>query len=192
MHADPVHVALEVAAALERVGVPYLIGGSVASTVWGEPRATLDVDFVVQLDVDQVELLAEALEADFVLERESMREAARQARHCNLIHLAPMLKVDLHVRRDVGHNGEEMRRARRVRLRDDPEGYARVATPEDTVLQKLRWFREEGEVSDRQWRDVLGVIKGSGRELDSAYLERWAEELEVADLLRRARGEARA
>ena len=185
---EPVAVALLVAHAFETLGVPYLIGGSLASTLHGEPRATLDVDFAAHLEQAHVEELVALLEPDFFIDAESVREAATSQGHFNAIHRRAILKVDVHVRPRSGHFAEEIRRARSIQL--STAGSARVATPEDTLLRKLWWYRLGGEVSDRQWRDTLGILKVRGMNLDLGYLRRWAPELAVADLLERALREA--
>lgn len=184
---DPIAVATEVAALLEQLGVPYLVGGSVASTMHGEPRATLDVDFVVHLDPDRVTPLCDALEPDYYVDREAAVEAADSKRVFNAIHRPSMVKVDLHVRPREGHHAEEIRRAVPIRLKADARFAVRVATAEDTVLQKLRWYQADGAASDRQWRDVLGILKLAAGRIDDDYLDRWAGELRVSDLLAEAR-----
>ena len=192
MDVDPIAVALKVAATLERGAVPYVIGGSVASTLYGEPRATMDVDFALRLARDGVEPLASALEVDFHVQREAMFDAVERLGVFNIIHRRPMIKVDMHVRPGDGIYAEEVRRARRVKLGEGHEDFAQVATPEDTLLQKLRWYRLGGDASDRQWRDVLGILKTMGRDLDRDYLEHWANHLSLRDLLDRALDEAGA
>ena len=157
-----------------------------ASTLYGEPRATMDVDFAVQLARQKAGPLARALDRGFFVDHQSVVEAATPCRHFNVIHKRSMVKVDLYARPAEGIFAEEIRRARRVRLRAGPEGYASVATPEDTLLQKLRRYHMGGEVSDRQWRDCLGVLKAMGDDLDHAYLEHWAAELSLGALLDRA------
>ncbi len=187
---EPLAIAVRVAKELERLGIAYLLGGSLASMLHGEPRASVDVDFAVLRTPDQAQRLASALEGDFYVLADSVVEAARTQGTVNVMHKRPFLKVDLHVRPPRGHHGEEMRRALLVQVGDGEEDTLRVATPEDVVLQKLRWYRLGEEVSDRQWRDVLGVLKRQAGALDRAYLERWAGELEIADLLARACSES--
>jgi hypothetical protein len=181
---DPIPVALLAASIFERLGIPYLIGGSLASTVHGEPRATMDVDFAAHVDLELIEPLAQALGAWFFVDVEDIREAVDRQRSFNAIDRTSFMKVDVHVRPRSGHFAEEIRRARTVRL--SPDGSARLATPEDTLLRKLWWYRRGDEGSDRQWRDVLGIVRTVGPTLDRDYLRTWADELGVSDLLERA------
>ncbi len=186
----PLEVAVLAARALEGLGIPYVVVGSVASTLHGEPRGTLDVDLAVRLRSFEVDALCAALESEFYVDRPGMKEAVRTGLPCNLIHRATHVKVDLHVRPDEGIHAEERRRAQRIRLTGAPDSTVNVASPEDTVLQKLLWFRKGGEVSDRQWRDVLGVLKARGAAIDLPYLREWAPRVGVLDLLDRALREA--
>ncbi len=170
MNRDPLELGALVASLLERLGIPYLIGGSVASSLHGEPRATLDVDVVVHLEPERAEELVQALESEFYVDRESVREAARLERHFNAIYRKTYLKVDFYARPRSGFFAEEIRRAQPLPLGELPAGLARVATPEDTILQKLRWYRAGDEISDRQWRDVLGVEDLLARALEESGL----------------------
>jgi hypothetical protein len=187
---DPIAVALDVASILERLNIPYLVGGSLASAVHGEPRSTNDVDFMADLQPSHVAPLLAALRSDFYLSEEAVREALRFATSFNAIHLPTAVKVDVFVAGQDPFNAERLARRQRVVLRDDPPGALFVDTPEHSVLRKLEWYRRGGEVSDRQWRDVLGVLRAKGKQLDAARLDTWAKRLGVADLLERACAEA--
>jgi len=147
---EPLAVALQVARALERLGIPYLLGGSLASGIHGEPRATLDVDFAVHLTPTQAQDLALELQDEFHVVADALVEAAREEGTVNVVHKRPFLKVDLHVRPRSGHHREEMLRASRMQVGDSPDDALRVATTEDVVLSKLRRYRLGGDVSDRQ------------------------------------------
>lgn len=186
--ADPGRVAGEAARAFDAAGIPYLVGGSVASTVHGEPRGTLDVDFAVHMEPAQAEGLRAALAERFIVDVLSIREAALAKRMFNAIHSELFVKADVHVRESTGHSKAEMDRAMEVEL-TGAGGLVRVASPEDVVLRKLWWFREGGEVSERQWRDVLGVLRVRGDRLELDHMERWAGALGVEELLSRALGE---
>ncbi len=179
----------QVSECLESLGVSYFVGGSVASTMHGEIRTTQDVDLVVELEEPHVRPLVESLRASFYIDYDAVVDAVQRRSSCNLIHLATAFKVDLFVRRERPFSRSEMARRERV----DVGGLSLpIATAEDSVLTKLEWFEKGGRVSDRQWRDVLGVIKGRGPKLDLAYLERWAVDLGVHELLQRVLLEAKA
>ncbi len=191
MDPGPVEVVREVAAILDRLGIPYVVGGSFASSVHGEVRFTRDADIVVDLAVAHIEPLAAALERSFYLSREAMHEAVRSRDSFNAIHLISFFKIDFYILGRAPFDREELRR--RVPEPNPPPGKVALSykTPEDTVLRKLEWFRKGGEVSEQQWKDVLGVLAVSRERLDNDYLDRWAAELGVGDLLAKARAEAR-
>lgn len=187
---EQITVTLLVADALEGLGVPYLIGGSFASALHGVMRATMDADLVVDLHHENVAPLAGALGEAFYADAGMMHEAIDRHGSCNLIHLETAFKVDLFVTRPRAFDRAQLARRQLQRLSQDPEIEAYVATAEDTVLSKLEWYRLGGEVSDRQWRDLLGVLKVQGESLDVAYMRQMADGLSVADLLGRALEEA--
>ena len=187
---DPLDVAVEVASAFEALGVPYVLGGSLASTIHGEERSTNDVDFAADLSPEKAKAFGARLKPSFSMDDMKVSEAAKRGGHFNLVHWTSMTKVDVYVRRSVGFHASEFARAQRRKLREHPEAFARVATAEDTVIQKLHWFREGGGVSDRQWRDVLGVLKANGARLDREYLREWAGRRSLETLLERALLEA--
>jgi hypothetical protein len=188
--ADPIEVALLVARVLEEHDVRYVVGGSLASSISGEPRSTLDVDLVVELSDEKVAEVVAALGPEFYSDIEGIRRAIREKSRANLIHLATSIKVDLFVMGGSPIDEEQMDRRQRLRVAADPDCYLFVYTPEDILLQKLRWYRMGSEVSERQWRDVLGIIMVQGKALDLAYLRRAAEILQVSDLVERALEEA--
>lgn len=186
MDAGPIQLALRVAEILNRLGVPYLLGGALASSILGEPRATEDVDLVAELREEHVAGLRAALEPEFSVGSGTMADAVAAQRSFNVIHLETMRKVDVFVLPDSALAREEMRRRQRVVVAVDPERSLEVATPEDLIIQKLLWYQKGAGASDRQWRDVLGLIKVQAQRLDRAYLDRWAPEAGVAHLLDRA------
>jgi len=191
---DPIRVALAVARALEQVGVTYVAVGSLASSVHGAPRSTDDVDFVVDLAPTQGERLVAALAGEYYVSPEAVREAtaARSGGTFNAIHLATSVKVDLFVAGDDPFEAERLAQRQRVSIASDPPAELFVDTPEHTILRKLEWYRRGGETSERQWRDVRGVLRAQGGRLDRRALSGWAERLGVTDLLERALREASA
>ncbi len=179
-------VALEVIGLLERLGIGYQVGGSYASSVHGIPRQTQDVDLVVEVDERSVAALLDGLPEDYYRDLEGAVEAVRRRSSFNVVHLPSGVKVDLFVCGDEPFDREELARSVEVRLPSAPERAIRFKSAEDTILSKLQWFRLGGEVSERQWADVLGILAAQGSELDADYLERWAERLRLGDLLARA------
>lgn len=188
---DALSIVQRLAATFDRLGIPYLIGGSIASINYGEIRSTNDVDFVAELRAEHAEQIAEALRDGWYADGEMMADAIAERSSFNLIDFTTMLKADVFVAKDDAFTRQQFRRRQRLALGEplDPVE-AWVASPEDTLLQKLRWYRMGGEVSDRQWRDVLGVLKVQAGALDVPYMRQWAADLGVTDLLERALDDA--
>lgn len=185
---EVLQVVIEV---LERLEAPYLVGGSLASIVHGEIRNTLDADLVVDLQPEHVGPFLEALRDQFYIEPRAVLEAMERRSSFNLIHLETMFKVDIFLPKDREWDRLQLQRRRPAQMAEDSEQTAWFASPEDIVLAKLEWLRLGGGVSERQWRDVLGVLKTQGDRMDEAYLRTWAAELNVTDLLEQALAEAR-
>ena len=190
MLAEPIAVTMMVADALDALGVPYAIGGSFASALHGVMRATMDADLVADLHMEHAEPLAQALGDAFYADVEMMRDAIRRHGSFNLIHLETMFKVDIFVVKPRAFDRSQLARRQLYLLSEDPQRPAYVVSAEDIVVSKLEWYRMSDCVSDRQWRDVLGVLKVQGDRLDRDYLRRMAATLSVTDLLEQAFDEA--
>jgi hypothetical protein len=143
---------------------------------------------VVSIDEAQVDPLMARLSPEFYADADAFRRAIRSRTSVNIIHQATQLKVDLFVAGGSPIDARQIARRRRVDLGDGR--YLHVHPPEDILLQKLRWYQLGGGPSDRQWRDILGIIKVQRTRLDRAYLLESARELSVEDLLARALDQA--
>ncbi|HMG58048.1 MAG TPA: hypothetical protein VK601_31320 [Kofleriaceae bacterium] len=179
-------VALDVGRQLDALGITWLVGGSVASSILGEPRATADVDLVADLRGRHVSPLFAALVETYYIDEDAAKAAVQTRGAFNVIQLASMTKVDIYCSADEPLAREEL--ARRIFIEVEGQRLP-CATAEDIILQKLLWFVEGGGVSDRQWRDIRGVVRVQGDALDLAYLERHATSRGVLDLLHRALNE---
>ena len=186
MQNDATRITLLVTQTLEQIGIPYAVGGSFASSLHGVMRSTLDVDIVADMQIEHVQPLVAALSKEFYADDEMMKGAIEHQSSFNLIHYETSFKVDIFIRKSRGFDEMQLQRRKPSIIATDPEESIYVTSPEDTILAKLEWYRMGGEVSDRQWRDILGVLKTQQGELDLDYLRKWAGELKVTDLLERA------
>lgn len=183
-------IALLVTQTLENYDIRYAVGGSLASSLHGVMRSTLDVDIVVDLLPEHIPLLVAALSEQFYADGEMMRNAIEREGSFNLIHYDTAFKVDIFISKGRPFSRTQLERRELTAITADPDRTIYITTPEDTILAKLEWYRLGGEASDRQWRDILGVLKTRAGDLDLGYMRRWAAELEVEDLLERALREA--
>jgi hypothetical protein len=175
---------VSVARALRAVHAPFLVGGSLASSLQGIPRSTLDVDLVADLRRPQVQAFAAHLGGDFYLDEQRIQHAIEHRSSFNVIDLRNGFKADIYLLGADEFSRAQLERATAVEI--EPGEIVPFASPEDVILQKLRWYRMGGEVSERQWLDVLGVLKVQRETVDLHYLNVTASQLGVEDLLRRA------
>jgi hypothetical protein len=183
-------ITMFVAGVYERLGVPYLVGGSLASSLHGIPRATQDVDIVAEMKDSHVPAFVAALRRTFYLDEDAIRAAIAQRSSFNVVHLGSYFKADIFIPKDDEASRLEMDRRQRFNLGGDPPRDLIVASAEDVVAQKLFWFALGDRVSDRQWGDAVGVLKVAGDRLDFGYLRHVCALLNVESLLERARAEA--
>lgn len=177
--------------ALDRLSVSWYVGGSVASGAFGEFRATNDVDVVADLRLEHAEPLVAALGDAYFADLESIRHAIRRRASFNAVHFDTMLKIDVFVLRRRAYDREALRRRVTKRVSTMPGSMSiNLASPEDVILAKLDWYRQGDGVSERQWKDVQGVLRVQSTAIDVVYLRLWAAELGLNDLLARALAEA--
>lgn len=185
----PLALVLRMAEVLDELGLRYALGGSMASSLLGEPRSTVDVDLAVQLDLASGEALFDRVDDAFYVPLDAARTAIRRQSSFNLVDTANALKVDIFVLGDGLLDRMQIERRVLVDVPGAPSGIW-VTSPEDQVLRKLDWYRQGERVSDRQWRDVVGILRVHRGSLDDAYLAATASALDLADDLEEARRQA--
>jgi hypothetical protein len=180
---EPLAVTIKVTDALKKLDIPYFIGGSLASTLYGMVRTTQDADIIADMRTEHIQPFVTSLQHEFFLDELMIAESIQTNSSFNIIHRESMFKVDVFIPRPRPFHRSQLARAQVQTFPGDPEVSARFASAEDTILSKLEWYRQGGEVSERQWRDVLGVLRTKAGALDLDYLRMWGKELNVSDLL---------
>jgi hypothetical protein len=171
--------------------IQYHIGGSVASSAHGIPRTTIDVDLVADIKLHHVAPLVQSLQAIYYIDATMIQNAINTKTSFNLIHLETIIKIDVFILKQDAFDQKVMNRAVKGMLDvGETEPFqVRFSSPEDIILHKLSWFRMGGEQSERQWKDILGVLKIQRDSLDFEYMHIWAKQIKVNDLLARALAE---
>lgn len=166
--------------------IAYYIGGSIATIAHGVPRTTLDVDIIVELSHAQVDRFVALVDQDFYIQAADIHDAITHRSSFNLVHFASMLKIDMFVAPPRPFDLAKAQRVVEMQLTTTSTRRFRVTSPEDIVLQKLEWYALGGQVSERQWHDIQGVLRIQGPSLDIAYMHTWATQLDLDSLLIRA------
>jgi hypothetical protein len=174
----------------DKLSIAYALGGSMASSIHGIPRFTRDADINVETFPGKEESLSRAFGADYYVSLPAIQEAVRNRSSFNIINTREGFKVDVFVCDESGFQQSVLRRRVKLTFPDATDQPIAVQSPEDVVLFKLHWYRLGRETSEQQWKDVLGVLKSKAEQLDEAFLDHWAAELKVADLLAQARAQS--
>lgn len=184
---ESVRTTREVVDVFRQLGVACVLGGSFASTVHGYPRSTQDADLMAEPFPGKEEEFVRLLGPVFYANVDTIRAAVRDRGGFNVVHTTSAFKIDVFIEKQRSFDRSVLDRRAPHAFASDPATVLEVATPEDSILLKLEWYRIGGEVSDKQWTDILGVMKTQGDRLDAAYLDKWAAEIGVKDLLDRVR-----
>jgi hypothetical protein len=176
---------------LDELGAPYLVGGSLSSSAFGHPRQTNDIDIVLDLPGARVSQAVAIFSPKFMVSESDITDAvtSRQAyASFQLLHLERFLKVDVFVKQDTPIQEASFERRRKIRFIGDVDAW--FCSPEDSVLQKIRWYELGNRVSDRQWNDLVQVIEVQADQFDRAYFREWAAKLGIQELAEEALNEA--
>lgn len=174
----------------EELGIPYYIGGSVASIAYGMPRTTLDVDLIADIQAQHVTALVKHLQDQYYIQASDIYDAIIHRSSFNIVHLASMIKVDIFLAPDRPFDQSKAQRIRQGQLIMNESRLFNLTSPEDIILQKLEWYVLGGKVSERQWNDAQGVLKVQSDTLDLSYMRNWARHLNISELLEQAFQEA--
>jgi hypothetical protein len=186
MNEEATEVTLLVVETLDKLGIPYLIVGSLASSLYGLARSTLDSDLLADIKPGHASRLRRELEDRFYVSEEEIEAALRQRGSFNVIHYESVFKVDLFVPKERAFDLQQFQNRKFEIVVTHPDRSAYIASPEDTILAKLERYRLGDEISDRQWQDILGVLKTQASRLNFQYLRDGARVLNVSDLLEHA------
>jgi|ERR1044072_1379274 predicted nucleotidyltransferase len=187
---NPFAVLSRVASTLEQQGITYVLVGSLASSMHGMYRSTADIDILADVKRKHVLPLISALQDSFYIDEHAVTRAIDLRQSFNAIHFDSAFKVDIFIPKTDAFTKQQLERRELRRISPDVNMSIYVATAEDTILAKLRWYLSGGKVSNTQWGDVVGIIGGYSGSLDLDYLYVWANKLGLTELLNRAFAEA--
>lgn len=190
MNEDPFLALAPVVEACDQLGIAYYVGGSLASSLHGVPRATNDVDVIAALRPHHADELTKLLSETYYIDARMIVDSLRRNQSANLIHLATMVKIDLYGEQSMPFTTEALDRAGHETMPGWPHPI-RFATAEDILLAKMTWYRAGGEQSERQWGDLLGILRVQEDVLDHAYIARWLDRLNVRDIYNRLSSQTR-
>ena len=183
---DIIEITLETIDRLRRIDVPYQITGPLAVSAFGVARSTSGVDIEVDLKPARVGALIRLLKPAFHIVGPDIEEAARNGESFRVIHIKSMVPFDVSFLKNRRFDKSAFRRRLSKTVTKRPVRKAYFASPEVSVLNLLESYRLGGKVSEREWKDAVGVIKIQGKELDKRYLKHWAKDLKLFQLLQKA------
>ncbi len=175
---------------LEQLGIAYIVGGSLASSVYGAVRFTQDADLTVEPFENKAQKFLQLLKPGYYVSKDAVSNALRQRSSFNVIHFETAFKIDIFVRKDTAFEKQLLTRQKLLKLSNTLEKSFSIVSPEDIILLKMLWYRDSNFTSERQWADVIGVLKVQAGKLDLQYLKKWAGILGVSELLEKALSEA--
>lgn len=173
------------------LSITYYIGGSVASSLYGIARTTMDVDIVADLETHHIEEMIKALKNEYYIDGKMINDALERSSSFNIIHLETMIKIDIFIPKADSYQQVLFKRKKQdilTHVKNEESFY--FLSPEDIILSKLKWYNLGNRISERQWLDIIGVIKVQQYHLDQKYLQKWADELGLSELLEKAFQEA--
>ena len=182
---DPLEVVKKATRIFESAGMDYLVGGSLASSLYGIPRATQGVDILVNMTESNLEAVLPSLREHFYIDEPAAKDAVRKGASFNIIDREYLYKLDIFVQGADDLSQKEMRRRINFHLAGPGDQTIFLGSPEDIIAHKLYWYRLGNEVSERQWNDALNVIKVQRNKLDYDYLKLMCEARGVSGLLKR-------
>ena len=188
--AEPIQITRMIVVIFEKLKIPYYIVGSLASSVYGIPRATADADMIADIQQHHVHSFVQAFQNDFYIDEDIIKKAVKQRSSFNIIHLRTMFKIDVFLSKDDDLSQEEMARRAKFQVTEERGQDLYLASPEDIISNKLHWYKSGGGVSERQWNDVQGMLRVLDKRLDFKYLKTKATKRGVLDLLEKAIKEA--
>lgn len=184
--AEPVQITRRIAVVFEKLKIPYYVVDSLASSFHGIPRATADVDLIAGLKEQHIQSLVNSLQNDFYVDEDRIRMAILDRSSFNVIHLSTMFKIDVFLTKNDDLSREEMSRREKYQVTEEKGQDLYLASAEDIILSKLQWYKSGGCVSERQWNDVIGVLRIVDKRLDFVYLKDRAKRKGLEDLLEKA------
>ena len=186
----PLEIVHLVADRLEKLGIPYMVGGSFASSFYGFLRTTHDADLIIDIAGRQVDRFIELFQREFYVSRTLIDQALQTGSSFNIIHQESSFKVDFFALRGDRYNHLAFSRRGLRQIDSESPTQTYIQSAEDTVLAKLGWYRQGGQVSELQWGDVVGILRAQAGRLDLSYLSLWAAQQGVGELLDKALKEA--